>query len=74
MKFKHILSVIGISSALMLGSSCGKYLNLSPQGSTYDEVFWIDGANVQKATLGAYALLRDGIRNERSYFIFGDIA
>lgn len=74
MKFKHILSVIGISSALMLGSSCGKYLDLSPQGSTYDEVFWIDGANVQKATLGAYALLRDAVRNERSYFIFGDIA
>ncbi|UZJ65793.1 RagB/SusD family nutrient uptake outer membrane protein [Sphingobacterium sp. KU25419] len=74
MKFKHILSVIGISSALMLGSSCGKYLNLSPQGSTYDEVFWIDGANVEKATLGAYALLRDAVRNERSYFIFGDIA
>ncbi|UPZ38087.1 RagB/SusD family nutrient uptake outer membrane protein [Sphingobacterium sp. PCS056] len=74
MKFKHILSVIGISSALLLGSSCGKYLNLSPQGSTYDEVFWVDGANVEKATLGAYALLRDAIRNERSYFIFGDIA
>ncbi|QQD15603.1 RagB/SusD family nutrient uptake outer membrane protein [Sphingobacterium sp. UDSM-2020] len=73
MKFKHILSVIGISSALMLGSSCGKYLNLSPQGSTYDEVFWTDGPNVEKATLGAYALLRDAVRNERSYFIFGDI-
>ncbi|MCW2262318.1 MULTISPECIES: RagB/SusD family nutrient uptake outer membrane protein [Sphingobacterium] len=74
MKFKYILSVIGISSALMLGSSCGKYLDLTPQGSTYDEVFWIDGANVNKATLGAYALLRDGLRADRSYFIFGDIA
>lgn len=74
MKFKHILSVIGVSGALLLGSSCGKYLNLSPQNSTYDEVFWTDGANVNKATVGAYALLRDALRADRSYFIFGDIA
>ncbi|UIR56068.1 RagB/SusD family nutrient uptake outer membrane protein [Sphingobacterium sp. SRCM116780] len=74
MKIKHILSVIGISGVLLLGSSCTKYLNLSPENSTYDEVFWTDGANVEKATLGAYALLRDAVRNERSYFIFGDIA
>lgn len=74
MKLKHILSVIGISGVLLLGSSCGKYLNLSPENSTYDEVFWTDGANVKKATLGAYALLRDGLRVDRSYFILGDIA
>ncbi|MDH5828737.1 RagB/SusD family nutrient uptake outer membrane protein [Sphingobacterium faecium] len=74
MKIKHILSIIGISGVLLTGTSCNKYLNFTPENSTYDQVFWKDGANVNRATLGAYALLRDALRNERSYFIFGDIA
>lgn len=55
-------------------SACNKYINLEPKGSTYDEVFWVNGSNVQKALSGAYSLLRDGFRLDRSYFVFGDLA
>lgn len=55
-------------------AACNKYINLEPKGSTYDEVFWVNGSNVQKALSGAYSLLRDGFRADRSYFIFGDLA
>ncbi|MEI2275545.1 RagB/SusD family nutrient uptake outer membrane protein [Sphingobacterium sp. ML3W] len=74
MKFKYILSLIGISGMILFNSSCSKYLDLKPENSTYDEVFWKDGENVNRATLGAYALLRNSLRADRSYFIFGDIA
>lgn len=74
MKFKYILSLIGMSSLIFFNSSCSKYLDLKPENSTYDEVFWKDGENVNRATLGAYALLRNSLRADRSYFIFGDIA
>lgn len=55
-------------------SSCQKYIDLEPENSTYDEVFWKDAENISKATNGAYFLLRNALRMERSYFIFGDIA
>jgi len=74
MKFKYILSLIGITGTLLFNSSCSKYLDLKPENSTYDEVFWKDGENVNRASLGAYALLRNSLRADRSYFIFGDIA
>ncbi|MFU1858068.1 RagB/SusD family nutrient uptake outer membrane protein [Sphingobacterium sp. NGMCC 1.201703] len=74
MKFKYILSLIGLSGIILFNSSCSKYLDLKPENSTYDEVFWKDGENVNRATLGAYALLRNSLRADRSYFIFGDIA
>lgn len=54
--------------------SCKKQINLSPENATYDEVFWVDGANVSKALSGAYSMLRDAFRADNSYFIFGDIA
>lgn len=54
--------------------SCKKQINLSPENATYDEVFWVDGANVNKALSGAYSMLRDAFRADNSYFIFGDIA
>lgn len=64
--------------AVLLGagtlSGCNKYLNLEPKNSTYDEVFWVNGANVQKALSGSYSMLRDAFRKDRSYFVFGDIA
>lgn len=74
MKFKAIGKYIGMASILVLSSSCSKYLNLEPQNSTYDEVFWKDGSNVERAKLGAYSLLRDAFRADRSFFILGDVA
>ena len=74
MKFKYILSLIGMSGIILFNSSCSKYLDLKPENSTYDEVFWKDGENVNRATLGAYALLRSSLKSDRSYFLFGDIA
>lgn len=52
--------------------SCKKYINLEPEDATYDQVFWATGANVEKAVSGAYGLLRDNLRADRSHFIFGD--
>jgi len=57
-----------------LTSSCQKYLNLEPINATYDEVFWVNGANVEKALSGAYGMLREAFRLDRSYFITGDLA
>lgn len=74
MKLKTIGKYIGIASVVMLGTSCSKYLNLEPQNSTYDDVFWKDGSNVDRAKLGTYSLLRDALRDSRSFFIFGDLA
>ncbi|WP_286754009.1 MULTISPECIES: RagB/SusD family nutrient uptake outer membrane protein [Sphingobacterium] len=74
MKLKTIGKYIGIASIMMLGTSCSKYLNLEPENSTYDAVFWKDGSNVNRAKLGAYSLLRDALRDGRSFFIFGDLA
>lgn len=55
-------------------NSCQKYIDLKPENSTYDEVFWEDAENISKATNGAYFLLRNSLRDARSYFIFGDVA
>jgi len=54
-------------------TSCKKYINLEPEDATYDQVFWATGANVEKAVSGAYGLLRNALRNERSHFTFGDL-
>lgn len=59
---------------LSLSSSCQKYLNLAPINATYDEVFWVNGSNVEKALAGAYGMLREAFRLDRSYFITGDLA
>lgn len=59
---------------LLLSSSCQKYLNLEPINATYDEVFWVNGSNVEKALAGAYGMLREAFRLDRSYFITGDLA
>ncbi|TKC03673.1 RagB/SusD family nutrient uptake outer membrane protein [Pedobacter frigoris] len=68
--------IIGIAvlALAMVFPSCKKQINLAPENATYDEVFWVDGANVNKALSGAYSMLRDAFRADNSYFIFGDIA
>jgi len=65
-----LISLLALTS--MLG--CKKEINLEPENATYDQVFWVSGPNVEKATAGAYSLLRDAFRADRSYFIFGDLA
>lgn len=60
--------------ALASTTSCNKYLNLEPINATYDEVFWVNGSNVEKALAGTYGMLRNAFRLDRSYFITGDLA
>ncbi len=55
-------------------TGCKKYLDLAPKNSTYDEVFWVNGSNVQKALSGSYSMLRSAFQQDRSYFVIGDIA
>lgn len=60
---------------LLIGAlGCKKQINLAPENATYDQVFWVNESNVEKATAGAYDLLRDGLRQDRGFFIFGDLA
>lgn len=68
---KKIIYGLGILLSL---ASCEKYLDLTPQDSTYDKVFWVDGRNVSKASAGAFSLLRDALRFQRTFFVFGDFA
>lgn len=65
--------IYGLGVVMTLGS-CQKYLDLSPENNTYDEVFWVDANNISKATGGAYSKLRSSLRDSRSFFIFGDLA
>lgn len=77
MKIKEIKIKFVAAALLSFGvlfASCDKYINLEPKSSTYDGVFWVNGANVQKALSGSYKMLRDAFRQDRSYFIFGDVA
>ncbi|RZK59465.1 MAG: RagB/SusD family nutrient uptake outer membrane protein [Pedobacter sp.] len=66
----HIALVFTLLSSL----GCKKAINLEPENATYDQVFWVNGANVNKAVSGAYSLLRDALKADRSFFIFGDLA
>ncbi|WP_276501124.1 RagB/SusD family nutrient uptake outer membrane protein [Terrimonas pollutisoli] len=69
------ISKLAVCTLLVIAtgfSSCKKYINLSPEDATYDQVFWQTGANVEKAVSGAYGLLRDALKDSRSHFIFGD--
>ena len=68
----NYLAIIFFTFCILIG--CKKEINLVPENATYDQVFWENGANVQKATAGAYSLLRDAFKLDRSYFVFGDLA
>jgi len=68
---KLYLCSLGLLLAL---GACEKYLNLAPENSTYDGVFWTDAANISRAKAGAYSMLRNALRADRSFFIFGDLA
>jgi len=72
MKLKYSMWIYGLV-LLMTAGSCKKYINLTPEDATYDQVFWTSGANVDKAVSGAYGLLRSALKDTRSHFIFGDL-
>ncbi len=74
---KYIKQIWIIGVFALMGSallSCKKQINLAPENATYDEVFWVNGANIDKALSGSYSMLRDAFRADNSYFVFGDIA
>lgn len=72
LKYTWIIAVLMTITAAL--PSCQKQINMTPENATYDEVFWVNGPNVEKALSGSYVMLRDAFRLDRSYFIFGDIA
>ncbi|WP_134091164.1 RagB/SusD family nutrient uptake outer membrane protein [Olivibacter sp. XZL3] len=74
MRKKYRKIVVLVFFAITSATSCNKYLNLEPINATYDEVFWVNGSNVEKALSGAYGMLRNAFRLDRSYFITGDLA
>jgi hypothetical protein len=65
---------IALVFTLLFSFGCKKEINLEPENATYDQVFWVNGANANKAVAGAYSLLRSALRADRSFFIFGDVA
>lgn len=75
---KNYINSKWIATAMLAGvmtfSGCQKYLDLAPKNATYDQIFWVNGASVQKALSGSYSMLRDAFRKDRSYFVFGDLA
>ncbi|QBR12983.1 RagB/SusD family nutrient uptake outer membrane protein [Sphingobacterium sp. CZ-2] len=74
MKIKSLITYICCAFIIVNFSACKKYIDLEPENSTYDEVFWTDANNIPKANAGAYSMLRDALRLDRSFFIFGDLA
>ena len=68
---KWIYTILVFS--VIVFSGCKKYIDLKPKDSTYNEVFWNSGANVEKAVAGAYGLFRSSLRQNSSHFIFGDL-
>lgn len=69
--FKTYICCLGL---ILSFSSCNKYIDLAPENNTYDEVFWTDPDNISKAVAGSYSMLRDALREERSFLVFGDLA
>lgn len=72
LKYTWIIAVLMTITAAL--PSCKKQINMTPENATYDEVFWVNGPNVEKALSGSYVMLRDAFQQDRSFFIFGDIA
>jgi hypothetical protein len=71
---KKLLFTATVIAFTAIMPACKKQINLAPENATYDQVFWVNGENVNKALSGAYSMLRDAFQLDRSFFIFGDIA
>lgn len=71
---KNLYTYIVLALTTTVFFSCKKEINLAPENATYDQVFWVNGANANKAVAGAYSLLRSALRADRSFFVFGDVA
>jgi starch-binding outer membrane protein, SusD/RagB family len=70
-KIKWIYTSLLFTGIILSG--CKKVTDIKPQDSTYNEVFWNSGTNVQKAVAGTYGLFRTAIRQDVCFFTFGDL-
>lgn len=68
--FKQILPLFIL---LIMTASCKKYIDQGPITSTYGDEFWTSRTSVQQATNAMYGQLRAALRQDRSYFINGDL-
>jgi hypothetical protein len=62
-----------IIAMAILGSSCKKYIDQAPITSTYGEEFWTSQQSVEQSELAMYSLVRSSLRQDRSFFINGDL-
>lgn len=53
--------------------SCKKYIDQGPITSTYGDEFWVSKSSVQQAINAMYGQLRASLRQDRAYFINGDL-
>jgi hypothetical protein len=57
----------------LAGVSCKKYIDQAPITSTYGAEFWTSQTSVEQATLAMYGQLRSSLRQDRSFFVNGDL-
>ena len=57
----------------IVGTSCKKYIYQAPITSTYGAEFWTSQTSVEQASLAMYGQLRADFRQDRSFFINGDL-
>lgn len=72
-KYKLIVIAAGL---FFLGSSCTKVVDLAPENSTYEDVFWQNQKEAEQGVAGAYALLRRSLHggyDYTSFFMYGDV-
>ena len=62
-----------IIAIAILGASCKKYIDQAPITSTYGEEFWTSQQSVEQSELAMYSLVRSSLRQDRSFFINGDL-
>lgn len=58
---------------VIIGISCKKYIYQAPITSTYGSEFWTSQTSVEQASLAMYGQLRADLRQDRSFFVFGDL-
>jgi len=74
MKQHNFFIALLLSLVCIVGISCKKYINEAPITSTYGAEFWTSQQSVEQASLAMYGQLRASLRQDRSFFINGDLA
>ena len=65
--------LLGILGAIILCTSCHKYIYQAPIDAPYGADFWTSEENVQDADAAMYGQLRTCLRSSNSFFINGDL-